>query len=223
MIQFDSPQTRRLPVYLLLDISGSMAGSPVEALNQGLQLLLDELKKDPMALETAWISVITFHDDAVEALPLTEVSQANIQPQNAGGSTNLGAALHLLLEKLKSEIRPNTSKQKGDYKPMIFLLSDGQPTDKQWQSNAVELREYTNRRAANVIAVGCGPQINFEVLKQITPNTLSMPDVTGDNIMSFFKWVTQSVKVTSQKEPTSADAEAAVNLPPLPNVIQIVK
>ena len=52
--------TRRLPVYLLLDCSGSMMGEPIEAVRQGVKALLSELKGDPQALETAYLSVITF-------------------------------------------------------------------------------------------------------------------------------------------------------------------
>ena len=51
---------RRLPVYLVLDCSGSMTGEPIEACRQGLKALLADLRSDPQALETAYLSVITF-------------------------------------------------------------------------------------------------------------------------------------------------------------------
>src|SRR4028119_2286837 len=51
---------RRLPVYLVLDCSGSMTGEPMEAVRQGMKTLLGELKSDPQALETVYLSVITF-------------------------------------------------------------------------------------------------------------------------------------------------------------------
>lgn len=63
---------RRLPVYLLLDISGSMHGEPIEAVRSGLSLLVTELRKNPYALETAYLSVITFGSDAKQIVPLTE-------------------------------------------------------------------------------------------------------------------------------------------------------
>ena len=56
-----SDYIRRLPVYLLLDCSGSMSGEPIEAVKQGIKALLTELKGDPQALETACLSVITFN------------------------------------------------------------------------------------------------------------------------------------------------------------------
>ena len=41
---------RRLPVYLVLDTSGSMYGEPIEAVNNGLHTLISTLSSDPYAL-----------------------------------------------------------------------------------------------------------------------------------------------------------------------------
>ncbi|MBQ3447385.1 MAG: VWA domain-containing protein, partial [Synergistaceae bacterium] len=70
-----SDYVRRLPVYLLLDCSGSMMGAPIEAVKQGITTLLSELKGDPQALETAYLSVITFESTARQVVPLTELIQ----------------------------------------------------------------------------------------------------------------------------------------------------
>lgn len=224
MIEFDSTSTRRLPVYLVLDVSASMSGDGIEALNQGVQLALTELKNDPMALETAWISCITFADDVDEILPLTEVGRASIPAQSAGGVTRLAKPLRLLLDKLENEVRPNTPQQKGDYKPLIFIMSDGNPTDREeWPTAAAELREHAAQRTANIIALGCGQAIQTDILKRITPTVLLMEDATPDNIRAFFKWVSQSVRVSSRRasdKPASDDG--TVDLPPLPSAIQIV-
>ena len=63
---------RRLPVYLLLDCSGSMVGEPIEAVKQGVKALLQS-SRDPQALETAYLSVITFDSSARQIIPLTEL------------------------------------------------------------------------------------------------------------------------------------------------------
>ena len=88
--------SRRLPVYLLLDTSGSMSGEPIEQVKNGVQMLVASLRQDPYALETAWLSVITFSSGANVAVPLTELTA--FQPPNidASGSTDLGAALELV-------------------------------------------------------------------------------------------------------------------------------
>ncbi len=69
---------RRLPVYLLLDTSGSMHGEPIEAVKNGVQTLLTTLKQDPYALETAYVSVITFDSTARQAVPLTDLLSFNL-------------------------------------------------------------------------------------------------------------------------------------------------
>ena len=222
MIEFDPTTARRLPVYLVLDTSGSMSGDGIEAVNQGVQLVLTELKGDPLAIETAWISCITFSSHAQQILPLTEVGAASIPVLTAGGGTNLGEALRLLQERLATDVRSNTPEQKGDYKPLVFLMSDGQPTDETWPSAAAEMSEQAGRMA-NVIALACGHDINTEVLKQISPTVLLMADVTPDSIRSFFKWVSHSVRVISRTAGgEQSSAGAIVNLPPPPAGIQIV-
>ncbi len=63
---------RRLPVYLLIDTSGSMYGEPIESVKNGLQSLMSSLRQDPYALETAFLSVIEFNSEATQIVPLTD-------------------------------------------------------------------------------------------------------------------------------------------------------
>ena len=95
---------RRLPVYLLLDTSGSMTGDPIEAVKSGLQMLIASLRQDPYALETAYISVITFSSDAKQIVPLTELSQFQAPNIEAAGTTAMGESLALLADCVQREV-----------------------------------------------------------------------------------------------------------------------
>ena len=86
--------TRRLPVYLLLDCSGSMAGNAIIAVNEGLWMIYHLLMADPQALETVHISVIRFSDHA-DQYELTPIDKFQPPTLSASGMTAMGAALRL--------------------------------------------------------------------------------------------------------------------------------
>ena len=81
---------RRLPVYLLLDTSGSMMGEPIEAVKNGVQVMVSSLRQNPQAIETAFISIITFDSSARQVVPLTDLSSFQIPDIQATGTTALG-------------------------------------------------------------------------------------------------------------------------------------
>ncbi len=209
---------RRLPVYLLLDCSGSMSGEPIEAVRQGVKALLSELKGDPQALETAYLSVITFNSSARQVTPLTELMLFKEPELIASGATAMGEALNVLMNCIKNEVRQSTADQKGDWKPLVFLLTDGEPTDTSEFNNAVNMLSEGMRK--NIIACAAGASANTESLKKITSNVLMMNSLSAGDMAQFFAWVSSSVKMSSK----SIDAKPgeAIQLPPPPQGFVIV-
>jgi len=201
---------RRLPVYMLLDCSGSMHGEPIEAVRTGLRALLSDLQSDPQALETVWLSVITFESSAKQAVPLTEIGAFQEPTLEASGTTSLGEALKLLMKSIDKEVRKTTSSQKGDWKPLIFIMTDGMPTDS-WEGPADELNK---KRPGNVIACAAGPGAEDTVLKRMTEIVVRLQDTAPGTLGAFMKWVTASITTTSAS--VSAQGDGAVNLPPIP-------
>lgn len=213
-----SSYSRRLPVYLLLDCSGSMSGEPIEAVKQGIEVLISDLKGDPQALETAYLSVITFDSTAQQVMPLTELMDFNMPQLRASGMTALGGALQVLKDCIKTELRSNTAEHKGDWKPLVFLLTDGCPTDEEVFRR--EIQDIDSLHAANIIACAAGPYADTTFLKQITNNVLMMNSVSAGDMASFFAWVTSSIKTSSQSV-TDKPGES-FQLPPPPQGFTVV-
>lgn len=210
---------RRLPVYLLLDTSGSMYGEPIEAVKNGVQVLVSTLRQDPYALETAYLSIITFDSTAQQVTPLTELSafqQPNLQ---ASGCTALGEALALLAQKADQEVTKTTPEKKGDWKPLVFIMTDGEPTDDLNKG----LAEFKKRKWGMVVACAAGAGANTDTLKKITECVVSLDTADSATIKAFFKWVSASVSSGSMKvEETGTEATTLSELPPPPPEVNIV-
>ena len=204
---------RRLPVYLLLDTSGSMYGEPIEAVKNGVQTLVSTLRSDPYALETAFISIITFNSSAQQIAPLTELASFQPPQIDASGCTALGEALSLLSQKVDAEIVKTTQEVKGDWKPIVFIMTDGEPTDDLQKG----LNEFRKRKFGMVVACAAGQGENTNTLKQITENVVQLDTADSATIKAFFKWVSVSISTGSQKvEDTHGDVTTMSELPPPP-------
>ncbi len=208
---------RRLPIYLVLDCSGSMSGEPIEAVRQGVKALLADLRSDPQALETAFLSVITFDSGAKQVCPLTELMSFSEPNLDATGSTALGEAMKLLEQSIEREVKKTTPTQKGDWRPLVFVMTDGQPTDN-WQGPADSVK---SKKLGNIIACAAGAGATVEPLKRITEIVVKLDNLQPDTLKQFFKWVSDSIKTTSASVQQVA-ADGPINLPPPPQQIQIV-
>lgn len=210
---------RRLPVYLLLDTSGSMYGEPIEAVKNGVQVLVSTLRQDPYALETAHLSIITFNNNAQQIVPLTELSSFQQPVIDAGGCTALGEALTLLANRVDSEVTKTTAEVKGDWKPLVFIMTDGEPTDDLNKG----LAEFKKRKFGMVVACAAGQGANTDTLKKITECVVQLDTADSATIKSFFKWVSASVSAGSMKvEEACKDVTGLSELPPPPPEVNIV-
>ena len=182
---------RRLPVFLLIDTSESMVGDTIEALYTGMGQLLGALRKDPQTLEIGALSVLTFGATADVALPLTSVQEAMLPRLELSSGTSLGAAFDLLADEIRSNVVKSTPERRGDYRPIVFLITDGQPTDA-WRPAVSRFR--TDHPSIPIHAIGCGEDVDFSVLKEITPNTYFMREMDASAFGKLFACVSASVR-----------------------------
>ncbi len=209
---------RRLPVYLLVDTSGSMHGEAIEAVRNGLQVMLSALMQDPYALETAYLSVIAFDSSARQITPLTELTSFQLPNLQANGMTAMGEALSLLADCIQREVVKGGAEQKGDWKPVVFLLTDGAPTDDLDRGiNAIR-----QVKTGTFVACAAGPGADTGTLKLITETVVSLDTADSSTLKSFFKWVSASISVSSQKIESGKEVSGLDELPPPPPELNIV-
>lgn len=210
---------RKLPVYLLLDTSGSMMGEPIESVKNGVQVMVNSLRQNPQAIETAYLSVITFETSAKQVIPLTSLSSFQMIDLKATGITALGDALSLVSNRIDKEVAKTTAEAKGDWKPLVFIMTDGNPTD-DWRSG---LAEFQKRKIAFTVACAAGNEADTDILKEITENVVSLDSADSQSISKFFAWVTASIGVSSDKVEDSGKEVTGLNeLPPPPSELNIV-
>ena len=210
---------RRLPVYLLLDTSGSMTGEPIEAVKNGVQMMVHSLRQNPQAIETAFVSIITFDFEAKQLIPLTDLASFQTVDLKAAGTTALGAALSLLADKLENEVTKTTLEQKGDWKPIVFIMTDGVPTD-DWQAGFQKLKAV---KKGLIVGCAAGNNADDKVLKEIADQVVRLSNTDADSIGKFFQWVSASIATTYTKlEETGIDLTKKDQLPPPPSELVIV-
>lgn len=186
----------RCPCLLVLDRSGSMAGRRIEELNAGLHAFREELLTDSLASKRVEVAIVTFGPVVVEQ---TFHTVTNFYPPTltADCDTPMGAALSQaidLVESRKAEYRANGI---SFYRPWIFLITDGAPTD-DWKSAAARIREGEASKKFALFAVGVeGADLNS--LRQIAVRDPLKLD--GLKFRELFQWLSNSMKSVSQSTP----------------------
>ncbi|MDF5990427.1 VWA domain-containing protein [Pseudomonas aeruginosa] len=156
------------------------------------------------------VGLITFGGKAQMHLPLVAAhGVTGVSEFQAAGATPMGAAFDLARQLLEDKDRiPSRA-----YRPVLILLSDGQPTD-DWEGPFKALRDSERAQKATRLAMAIGPDADEAMLKDFA-NDAEAPIFKAHNardIHRFFRAVTMSV--TTRTASQNPDVSTAFVVPP---------
>lgn len=186
---------RRLPVYFLIDVSESMVGDPIQRVQDGMADIIKELRQDPYAIETVCITIIVFAGKVRKLISMEELFKFYPPKLPIGGGTSLGKAIEFLMNDINTCVKKTTYEEKGDWKPLVFLFTDGNPTDAIKEPFARWNEKYRNK--ANLVAISLGDNTDASILAQLTDQVLLLAHTDQESYKQFFKWITASISTSS--------------------------
>ncbi|EEY8533081.1 TPA: vWA domain-containing protein [Escherichia coli] len=193
---FASNPEPRCPCILLLDVSGSMNGRPINELNAGLVTFRDELLADPLALKRVELGIVTFGPVHVEQ-PFT--CAANFFPPIlfAQGDTPMGAAITKALDMVEERKREYRANGISYYRPWIFLITDGAPTD-EWQAAANKVFRGEEDKRFAFFSIG----VQGADMKTLAQISVRQPlPLQGLQFRELFSWLSSSLRSVSRSTP----------------------
>lgn len=186
----------RAPCLLLLDTSASMAGKPIAALNEGLRIFYQDLMRDELARRRVEVALLGFGYEGLKVHDFVTVDDWSPVVLQAGGATPMGEAIDRGLDLLQARKAMYKAAGLAYYRPWVFLLSDGEPTDP-WQEAAKRIQEEDQQKGLLFFVVGV-EGANLNKLAQIASVARPPLKLKGLNFAELFLWLSQSQQRVSQ-------------------------
>jgi len=208
---FVKQEARPLPVILLLDVSGSMHGDPINSLNQSLKEMISTFADEEDVRAEINVAVITFGGEAKLHTPYRPARAIEWTDMSATGYTPLGGALDIA----KNMIEDKTLISGRAYRPTVVLVSDGAPNDSGWESKMDDFINNGRSKKADRMALAIGSGADENMLKRFLndPEKVVYHAEDALKIKQFFKFVTDTTSHRSKapnpnkipKAPSSLD------------------
>lgn len=188
----------RCPCLLLLDTSHSMEGDPIAELNAGLQAFQSDVNRDELAKKRSEVALVTFGGTVEVRQEFVVVEDFQAPTLKATGMTPMGEAIHRGLDLLRARKDQYKSNSINYYRPWMFLITDGAPTDS-WQDAGQEVAQAEAKKELSFYAIGT-QSANFDILRRLSPVREPLK-LKGLSFREFFLWLSQSQKRVSNSNP----------------------
>ena len=190
-----APNEAHLACVLLLDTSGSMTGAPIDNLNRALQVFREKIALDELASRRVDIAVVEFNNDARVVQDFTPIAQMEPVTLYANGMTYMGAGIDLAIDMVKARNQFYNSVGTPVFRPWIFMITDGAPTD-DIENAARRVREEESKGTHGKLkffALGVG-EYDRETLFRLTNRVMELTDM---NFYGIFDWMSESMVAIS--------------------------
>ncbi len=205
----------------VVDVSGSMNGEPINALNKGLQEFHREISNNSTTANRLEVAIVGFASNVTTIQNPALVSEFSMPVLTTKDSTALVDGVREAIRLTNN--RKNWYKQTGQpyLRPWIILITDGEPdSDQDVNALADEIESDTKNKKYVFLTVGV-QGANMYVLEQISgfiqndfKDWVKMPamKLEGLKFLDFFKWVSASMSVVaSSKEGEKVDLPTPVD------------
>jgi uncharacterized protein YegL len=210
----------RVACVVLADVSGSMQGAPIAALERGYAAFTHYLNNDPLASKRVEVAVVTFGSAATVLVPMQEARALYPTSFTASGLTNMAAGIHLALDIIDDRKAAYKAAGLQYYRPWILLLTDGQANSRGFDEAIARLNATEAARGVTVFAVGAGPNVDWQQLSRVSVQRSPAP-LDGLKYEELFEWLSASLSNVSNSTVYGRSDEAfsgmgeQVSLPPL--------
>ncbi|MFF5026323.1 vWA domain-containing protein [Streptomyces collinus] len=186
------------PVCLCLDVSYSMAGAPMTAVNQALPEIKKAIEDDPGTGEIARLAVVTFSDRSDCVLPLTDIAYADMPTLTPQGGTNFAAGLRTAGEALRDGIK-GLGKGSAYHQPVVFFISDGEHNaHEDWTHARAAVTAKEDKYGAQIVSFGFG-KANREAIQRVSTGFAFFTDESdpATAVREILHVVIRSIRTTS--------------------------
>lgn len=209
---------KHIACVLLVDTSGSMRSSgSIDELNRALELFGETLRNDSKAGGCADICVISFDDQVRTVVPFCPASDFTAPVLEAYGKTAMNEAIITGLDMLEQRKQLYRQMAVPYYRPWLFLMTDGNPTDYEYTNDAKErINDAIKEKKVTFFPLAIGKNASVQTLKEYSlDGKILKADAT--NFSQAFVWLSSSMAITANSK---GDA-STITLPPLPTQIEI--